>query len=307
MNKLALLLVVIGLTTSHLVVAESDRISDLKEEIHLLERRLVELKRELAYLESSSQAGIRTRPPALLQTSEVGQLDLTVIAQEVDIPGDKPKSVEGEKPRTNGYLAQRKRTGLYAGGNIGLGFVDFDFNATNSKTGSTATADLALLGGATYGLQVGYSAFAPNGLFYAVEADYSKSNIDANLNVTGGSSDGDKTEVVLDDWWATSVRLGKTIDNSQLVGYVKGGYAKGDFTVKYTDASNSSNNIDAGDKKSGWLYGVGFEHPVANNLLLRGEYLVLNLDGWSESSGNVSTTLDPDAHVAQVGLTYVFD
>lgn len=307
MNRLTLLFVVIGLTSSNYVAADSDRISELKEEIRLLEK-LVELKRELAALEQVSPAAIQTQPPIELQASEPqGQLDLTVAAQEIDIPEDKPKSAEGDKPRAGGYSAQRKRTGLYAGGNIGLGFVDFDLSTTNSSTSSTTTADLALLGGATYGLQVGYSAFASNGLFYAVEADYSKSNIDANFNVTGGSSDGDKTEIKLDNWWATSVRLGKSIDNSQLVGYVKGGYAKGDFTVKYTDANNSSNNIDAEDKQSGWLYGVGFEHPVAKNLLLRGEYLVLNLDDWTDSAGNVSATLDPDAHVAQVGLAYAFD
>lgn len=302
LKKLVLLTAVVGCNlTTTTVFAESDRLAGLKEEVRLLER-LVELKRELAALdklETAAQLQSVSQPQYVSQPSKE-QLDLTVVPQEIDVAEVKSEDVNQERSGDTGYIARKKTTGLYAGGNIGLGFVDFE---TNSKgTSQTVTADLLVLGGATYGLHAGYSALSSNGLFYGVETEYNGANID----ISASHSNGDSVEVGLDDWWGASFRLGASIDNTPLIGYFKGGYAKGDFAVKYTDASNSSNNLDGKDGQSGWMYGVGFEQPMTKNLLLRGEYLLLDLDEWSETSGSVTTTIDPDVHTAQVGLSYLF-
>lgn len=287
------------MVSSQSVFADPDRISELREEVLLLER-LVELKRELAALEKAETTTSLQSASKSQYTPSQDQLDLKVIAQEIEVTETRPENENQGESGGVRYVARKKRTGLYAGGNIGLGFVDFE---TSSKgTAQTVTADLLVLGGATYGLHTGYSAITSNGLFYAAEAEYNGANID----ISASHSNGDSVEVRLDDWWGASFRLGSSINDSPLIGYFKGGYAKGDFAVKYTDASNSSNNLDGKDGQSGWLYGVGFEQPMAKNLLLRGEYLLLDLDEWSETSGSVTTTIDPDVHTAQVGLSYLF-
>jgi outer membrane immunogenic protein len=184
--------------------------------------------------------------------------------------------------------------GLYIGGSAGFG------------TGKTETSyeDISLLkydlDGAVYGAHLGYNLQRGN-IVFGVE-----------LGINGTEFEGSE-QIILPlltserelDWYATATaRLGYASGSTMFYGF--GGVAWADVTTKLGGIIPEALDVseESEDTHVGWTAGLGIEHALSNNFIVRVEYAHVDLgegDGMLEGT-DVDVTFD----TIKIGASYKF-
>jgi outer membrane immunogenic protein len=206
--------------------------------------------------------------------------------------------------------------GINGGGGLARGaFVDMDqFFDANDQHQS---------GFGTVGGQVGYN-WQVRSFVLGVEGDLNymsanSSHAIALLSSSGPNGFNSSTTFKMDAFGSLRARAGLAVDSTLV--YVTGGPAWGhsDSSVNFTRSNPLSNSYKSIDHewRMGFAAGVGVEHMLTQNLVLRAEYLYLDfLDQRHDLIASVSpTSCTPSncrynfantASLARVGLSYKF-
>ena len=195
-------------------------------------------------------------------------------------------------------------SGLYVGGQIGVGVGDSVQFYTAPPAGSTGRYDLS---GAAGGPLVGFNWQFAQHLVAGAEADFSW----AGLSGTGGTTThygcGTKCSTA-SDWFATErARLGYAFDNGVLL-YATGGLAQ-------VDVRPDLNGYVQSSTRSGWTAGLGVEYKFNRNWSAKAEYLYVDVDDYvwtNASNGSISCaglncSTDARFSLFRVGVDYRFD
>jgi outer membrane immunogenic protein len=199
----------------------------------------------------------------------IGLIAAAVLLSGTAMAQNYPSSYGGSSSSTS---AQPQFQGLYAGGNIGVGFGEAGPNNTQ---------------GFMAGVQAGFN-FTADKLVLGVEADVMLTGINAKSY----------TYTFTQKWLASGrLRLGYQL-NSILI-YGTGGIAGSTMNFSNFGLSESTN-------LGGWVAGAGAEMFVTQNISVRGEYLYYSLGQaqFMTLSGPVLATTT--TNVVRAGVNYKF-
>jgi len=90
-----------------------------------------------------------------------------------------------------------------------------------------------------------------------------------------------------ENFGALAIKFGTIVEDTLF--YVKGGPAmsKVSFSSNFNDGVASESN-NRSENKLGWIFGVGVEHKVQNNVSIKAEYVHANFGSISNTSNNLS-------------------
>lgn len=197
-------------------------------------------------------------------------------------------------------------TGLYAGGNIGIGLArnPTEFAVTTSNRFNLSP--LGLIGGGQIGMN--WQA-APNWVL-GIEADFQGSGQTDSTSCFSGCTTNQLTAKQKLDWFGTvRGRLGWT--NGPALFYGTGGFAYGRVTtdVDNTGPFTSTTPAHVTHLQSGWTAGGGVEAVLAGNWTGKIEYLYLDLGKLSGVAPGPDTVLFSSRvhdHIFRLGVNYKF-
>ncbi len=205
--------------------------------------------------------------------------------------------------------------GIYVGGHIGYGLVDFDsifdsseisnpFDNEDSVLGRFFDLDSGIIGG-----HFGYNYMFERYVI-GIETDWSYvGQSDLQFDPDGGSPFDDSASVDIN--WLASVRGRLGTISAQTLFYVTAGIAwvDADYTER-DDGNTSVGKTDLND--TGFVVGGGIEHALNNNSLIRFEALHYEF-GDRKDTRSLTPDSDPgdfaqvkDVTVARIGLSYKF-
>lgn len=212
-------------------------------------------------------------------------------------------------------------TGFYAGIHVGGGWSDSSITQRNDlfpgfDTVSFGNGNQA---GVVGGGQIGYNwQFAPNWLL-GIEGDFSGTGIRNNNTapITAGGvpigAFGFNHVADQNINWLASIRgrLGWVWDRWLIYGTGGGAWADVDYRTDYTGLA-VNNPLTTNRTLSGWVAGGGVEYAVANNWMVRAEYLYYDLGNETVLNPTVApgfnlvTTFDNKIHVVRAAVNYKF-
>lgn len=208
--------------------------------------------------------------------------------------------------------------GFYAGGALGYGVVDFDSIYDSSEiftpinTEDSVIGDFFDLDGVVGSVHVGVNRQRDR-MVFGVEADWTYLNrSDLEFDPDGGSPGGDDSASVELDWLA-SLRGRLGITSARTLLYATAGLAW--VNGEYTALNGNIGNVNQGStdvNSTGFVYGGGIEHALADNILVRFEALRYEFNDHKDTS-TLSTDSDPgdfagvdDITIMRIGLTRRF-
>jgi outer membrane immunogenic protein len=200
---------------------------------------------------------------------KIGLIAAAVLLSGTAMAQNYPSSYSGSSSSTS---AQPQFQGLYAGGNIGVGFGEAGPNNTQ---------------GFMAGVQAGFN-FTADKLVLGVEADVMLTGINAKSY----------TYTFTQKWLASGrLRLGYQLNSILLYG--TGGIAGSTMNFSNFGLSESTN-------LGGWVAGAGAEMFVTQNISVRGEYLYYSLGQaqFMTLSGPVLATTT--TNIVRAGVNYKF-
>jgi len=200
---------------------------------------------------------------------KIGLIAAAVLLSGTAMAQNYPSSYGGSSSSTS---AQPQFQGLYAGGNIGVGFGEAGPNNTQ---------------GFMAGVQAGFN-FTADKLVLGVEADVMLTGINAESY----------TYTFTQKWLASGrLRLGYQLNSILLYG--TGGIAGSTMNFSNFGLSESTN-------LGGWVAGAGAEMFVTQNISVRGEYLYYSLGQaqFMTLSGPVLATTT--TNIVRAGVNYKF-
>jgi outer membrane immunogenic protein len=200
---------------------------------------------------------------------KIGLIAAAVLLSGTAMAQNYPSSYSGSSSSTS---AQPQFQGLYAGGNIGVGFGEAGPNNTQ---------------GFMAGVQAGFK-FTADKLVLGVEADVMLTGINAKSY----------TYTFTQKWLASGrLRLGYQLNSILLYG--TGGIAGSTMNFSNFGLSESTN-------LGGWVAGAGAEMFVTQNISVRGEYLYYSLGQaqFMTLSGPVLATTT--TNIVRAGVNYKF-
>jgi outer membrane immunogenic protein len=200
---------------------------------------------------------------------KIGLIAAAVLLSGTAMAQNYPASYGGSSSSTS---AQPQFQGLYAGGNIGVGFGEAGPNNTQ---------------GFMAGVQAGFN-FTADKLVLGVEADVMLTGINAKSY----------TYTFTQKWLASGrLRLGYQLNSILLYG--TGGIAGSTMNFSNFGLSESTN-------LGGWVAGAGAEMFVTQNISVRGEYLYYSLGQaqFMTLSGPVLATTT--TNIVRAGVNYKF-
>jgi outer membrane immunogenic protein len=200
---------------------------------------------------------------------KIGLIAAAVLLSGTAMAQNYPSSYGGSSSSTS---AQPQFQGLYAGGNIGVGFGEAGPNNTQ---------------GFMAGVQAGFN-FTADKLVLGVEADVMLTGINAKSY----------TYTFTQKWLASGrLRLGYQLNSILLYG--TGGIAGSTMNFSNFGPSESTN-------LGGWVAGAGAEMFVTQNISVRGEYLYYSLGQaqFMTLSGPVLATTT--TNIVRAGVNYKF-
>lgn len=205
--------------------------------------------------------------------------------------------------------------GPYVGANVGYGWGEQKFNAL-SFDGYSAP-DVAYpttnrnpnLDSAFGGIQTGYN-FKMNNTLLGVDLGIVGGSFDANYQSTTGNYSA-KSEM---NWISTvKAKVGMFVNDTLI--YTNGGLALGREKVDlYDNYEGVTINTSNSQTRTGWVIGLGVEHPISNNITAKIDYqhidfgnqkFTLNEGGgdyWESINVKTSDKFD----ILSIGLNYHF-
>jgi outer membrane immunogenic protein len=180
--------------------------------------------------------------------------------------------------------------GIYFGGNGGYGFGTSKW--TTAAGG--ATNDFSVTGflvGGTVGANFQTDAFV-----FGIEGDFDGSWMQGTSSNTGCSICETKNN------WLSTVRARAGYAADRVLFYGTAGGAFGNISEGLNGAAN---NTFASSTKAGWTAGAGLEVAFADNWTARIEYLFVDLQSASFSTG-LAPTVSFDTSLVRLGVDYKF-
>ena len=163
------------------------------------------------------------------------------------------------------------------------------------------------LSGFIGGGQIGFN-YQTGQWVWGIQGDWAWTNADGNSTC---SPTGFTASCSSDVKWLASVtgRLGYTWDRSLL--YIKGGGAweKDNYSVNITAPAASVGTSTAGQTRSGWTLGAGWEYAFQNNWTGFVEYNYYDFGSKTVSFSSTvgSINIKEHKHVVKAGLNYMFN
>jgi outer membrane immunogenic protein len=212
-------------------------------------------------------------------------------------------------------------TGLYVGGNLGVGWNQGSFSDPIGNSFSSSGTNIKFLGGA----QVGFNYEFAGGFLLGAEADFdffpnaaNTSNAINVAGVAGGPVLGTGTVTVNNGWLTTFAgRLGYAWD--RFLVYGKGGWAwvgSSNNKVTLTQTGGTAAVFNAGNNSNyGWVAGAGVEYAFWGNVSARLEYDYIGLNNQTISIPATSAILANDSFTGSnrsiqmitAGINYKFN
>jgi len=165
-------------------------------------------------------------------------------------------------------------TGFYIGGTLGFGVgdtagkPDFGFDNVVINIVENLIATDYDVDGAIYGIHIGYNRQLGN-LVYGIEAALNGTDIDGSTTCVLLL----KCERQLDYYATLTGRLGYAVDRTLFYGF--GGLAFGEVQ---TNVSIAGFGLLSGEEThTGWTAGIGIEHAMTDNFIIRIEYAHVDL------------------------------
>lgn len=188
--------------------------------------------------------------------------------------------------------------GLYVGGTAGFGV-----GQSESTIEGISLFDYDVEG-AVYGAHIGYNLQRGN-IVFGVEAGFNGTELSGSEQILGPLVTSEREL----DWYATAVaRLGYASGSSMFYGF--GGVAWGDVTSRIGGIIPDVGGVSAEseDTHIGWTAGLGIEHALSNNFIVRAEYAHVDLgegDGLLASQG-FDHKVDFAFDTIKLGASYKF-
>lgn len=199
--------------------------------------------------------------------------------------------------------------GAYAGATIGYAFGGDDEVGIGQGNVSTSASlgDKLELGGANFGLRVGYRfqrAGANRDWLFAGELGYEGGSIEDEVT-DGPYTASNEINSVL----ALRLKSGvlNASKNTWFYGILGAGRVDYDYKVSGTGGAAGTVAIDEGKTATGYILGLGVERKLNERLSLTGEWEYHNYgkDHLEDAAGR-STEATPDWHQIKIGLNYQF-
>jgi outer membrane immunogenic protein len=191
--------------------------------------------------------------------------------------------------------------GLYIGGSAGFGTGDTQ-TTLSAFDDSLKIADYDI-NGAIYGAHIGYN-FQRGAYVFGLEAGINGTDMDGSQGLFTSLLTSEREM----DWYATATaRLGYTSGKTLFYGF--GGVAWADVTSRL--ALGGTTLIEDEESHIGWTAGLGIEHAVTNNFIVRVEYSHVDL-GEETTSYDIARefTVDKDVDLKfdaiKIGASYKF-
>jgi outer membrane immunogenic protein len=210
-------------------------------------------------------------------------------------------------------------TGFYVGGNVGASWTDSSAKFANVPVpivgggdGNYALDETGIVGGlhAGYGLQISQVVVGVEGDMSFLGGSKSSRAVAINQVMFPGFSETVSSET---NWIGTlRGRLGWAY-NSFLF-YATGGLAWGDVKARFdaNQAGVSSAWYSTSNIEQGWALGGGVEWAVTNNVIVRGEFMHIDLGSTTlntpvnGTSFATSTRFDNRFNILRAGVSYKF-
>ena len=195
-------------------------------------------------------------------------------------------------------------TGLYVGGQIGVGEGSSVQFFTALGGGSTGRYDLSGVAG---GPEVGFNWQFAQHLVAGAEADFSWADLSGSGSTTPSYSCGTKCSTDV-NWFATErARLGYAFDNGVLL-YATGGFAQ-------VEVSPNEDGYVQSSTRPGWAAGAGVEYRFSRNWSAKVEYLYVNVDNyvWTDATSKIidcaglNCSTDARFSLVRFGVNYRFE
>jgi len=213
---------------------------------------------------------------------------------------------EGNRPRwdgfytglTAGYSATKfdmQSTTLLTSTGFNPGAGTYWSNQTNAENVSTSGSGSLFSNDTMAGAVFGYNLRIGNSQLTGVEFDLSAlgANETTTRTTTYPSLPARNPQTTFntnaENFGALAIKYGTIVENTLF--YVKAGPAmsKISFSSNFSDGVASESNARS-ETKMGWMFGLGIEHKVQNNVSIKAEYIHANFGSISNTSNNLSQT-----------------
>ena len=189
-------------------------------------------------------------------------------------------------------------TGLYAGLNVGYGSATINDTTTSGGVSTTSSQQMSgFLGGGQIGANYQYGRMVVG--------------IEVDADATSQSTSSDTLTASMTSFMTARARLGFAYDRIHY--YVTGGGGYVQFSSSGTTTSpvtGTAVSTTGTSRRTAWVAGVGSEHALTPNWILRFEFLYLGLlDNSQNSVTAVPATSSESVYnlIGRVGLNYKFN
>jgi outer membrane immunogenic protein len=189
-------------------------------------------------------------------------------------------------------------TGVYVGANLGYGSATVNDTTTSAGVSTTSSQQMTgFLGGGQIGAnyQYGHTVFG----------------IEIDADATSQSTSSDTLTANMTSFMTARARLGFAYDRIHYYVTGGGGYVQFSSTGTTTSpATGTAVSTTGTSRRTAWVAGVGSEHALNPNWILRFEFLYLGL---LQSSQNSATAIPATSSesvynlIGRVGLSYKFN
>lgn len=209
---------------------------------------------------------------------------------------------EVEGSMKDAYVAPFSFTGFYLGATVGAGSFDGEVSEYDEDATAFGSVQLDSIS-ATGGLQIGFNQQIDN-IVVGIEGDFNWTGFDKTREYDNGDYLYSST---WDNFSTIRARLGLAVDRAMV--YVTGGVAfVNQESIVSDDITDPDETVESDDLKTAFVGGAGVEVILANNITFKGEYLyVAPEDDYVANADDVDASFDTDAHIARVGINYIFD
>jgi outer membrane immunogenic protein len=202
-----------------------------------------------------------------------------------------------------GALAQDSRlppvpfydwTGVYVGANLGYASATIRDTTTSGGTSTTSSQTMTgFIGGGQLGAN-----FQWNHTVFGVEVDYDASSQKTSSNTLTAS---------MGSFATARARIGYAYDRLHYYVTGGGGYVQFSSSATTTDSTGAPVTTAGSSRRTAWVAGAGTESAVTPNVILRLEFLYLQLLENTQNSASATPAISSERVynlIGRVGLSY---
>ncbi len=200
-------------------------------------------------------------------------------------------------------------SGPYIGAHGGYTMGELSSSLLRSSSNSSMHFDLDTVSGGLYG---GYNFQVADHWLLGIEVNGTYGSAEETKHYDRDTVD-QPVQMETDGDLALVGRVGYI--HKQCLWYLSGGFAVTELEVKNTDLDSGvidpSDSEEESDVLTGWTLGVGYEHMVHENVIVRLDYMYTDYGKetffrGSSAAGNFPTEVDYDESTIRVGLSWKF-